>query len=152
MMNDTSQHKSYKDILNEYGVLAQYPTGYSMYPMLRQNIDTVVIKKIKDKPKENDVVFYLRDNGKYVLHRIIKVKKDGYVIRGDNCFFNEYDIKDRHIIGILEGFYRNDKYIDCKTNKKYKAYVYFYRGTYYIRKFYSRFRSLLSKIKHNIIK
>ncbi len=142
----------YRAILEKDGVLAQLPVGFSMYPMLRQNYDTVIIEKIKEKPKENDVVFYHRDDGKYVLHRIIKVKNDGYVIRGDNCFFNEYDITDKHIIGILKGFYRGEKYVDCKLNKRYKAYVFFNRSTYFLRYLLHSVRLLLSKIKHKIIK
>ncbi|MBR5314842.1 MAG: S24/S26 family peptidase [Clostridia bacterium] len=142
----------YREILEKDGVLAQLPVGFSMYPMLRQKHDTVVIEKINEKPKENDVVFYQKDNGKYVLHRVIKVEKEGYIIRGDNCFFNEYDIKDRHILGILKGFYRGEKYVDCQTNKKYKIYVFFNRSSYYVRYFLHSVRSLLSKIKRKIIK
>lgn len=142
----------YRAILEKDGVLAQLPVGFSMYPMLRQNYDTVIIERIKEKPQENDVVFYHRDDGKYVLHRVIKVKKDGYVIRGDNCYFNEYDITDKHIIGILKGFYRGEKYVDCKSNKKYKAYVFFNRYTYYLRYLLHSVRLFLSKIKHKIIK
>lgn len=142
----------YKSILEKDGVLAQHPVGFSMYPMLRQNYDTVIIKKIDKKPCQNDVVFYQKDDGKYVLHRVIKVKKNGYVIRGDNCFFNEYDVKDRHILGILEGFYRGEKYIDCNKNVGYKFYVFFYRRTYYIRYAWRSVLRFLSKIKRKIFK
>ena len=100
-MNTTT---NYKELLEKDGTLVQFPIGYSMLPMLRQKRDTVVIKRINRKPKENDVVLYLRDDGKYVLHRIIKVKNDGYVIRGDNCYYHEYDITDKHIIGIVATF------------------------------------------------
>ena len=117
---------NYKEILDKDGYIAQFPTGFSMFPMLRQGIDTVVIKRIDRKPRENDVVFYLLDNCKYILHRVIKVQEKGYIIRGDNCYFNEYNVLDRHIIGILEGFYRGDDYIDCKTNKKYKLIFSYY--------------------------
>ena len=151
-MDNQKNTTDYKAILERDGVLAQLPLGFSMYPMLRQKQDTVVIEKIKEKPKPNDVVLYLRDNGKYVLHRVVKVKDDGYVIRGDNCYFNEYDVKDRHIIGLLVGFYRNDKYVDCKTDRKYKLYVFVNRRTYYVRFLFFKIRRLLSKIKHSIIK
>lgn len=142
----------YRTILENDGVLAQIPVGFSMFPMLRQKKDTVVIEKLTASPTENDVVFYQRDNGKYVLHRIIKVKENGYIIRGDNCFFNEYDVEDRHIIGILKGFYRGEKYIDCKSNFGYKLYVFFNRSTFYIRYALHSVRLILSKIKHKIIK
>ena len=143
---------NYKEILDKDGYIAQFPTGFSMFPTLRQGIDTVVIKKIDRKPRENDVVFYLLDNGKYILHRVIKVQEKGYIIRGDNCYFNEYNVQDRHIIGILEGFYRGDDYIDCKTNKKYKFYVFWRRRTYYVRLAIYKVRCFLSKVKHLIFK
>ena len=143
---------NYKDVLEKDGILAQLPVGFSMYPMLRQHVDTVVIERIKEKPKKNDVVFYLKDNGKYVLHRIIKIKNGEYIIRGDNCYYTEYDITDKHILGILTGFYRGDKYINCKSNKKYKLYVFFRTKSYPIRKGFVSVRSFLSKIKHKIFK
>jgi hypothetical protein len=43
-------------------------------------------------PKKYDVIFYRRENGQYVLHRIIKIKKDGYVCRGDNQTAKEYPV------------------------------------------------------------
>ena len=49
-MNTTT---NYKETLENDGVLVQFPTGYSMLPMLRQKKDTVVIKRINRKPKEN---------------------------------------------------------------------------------------------------
>ena len=36
-----------------------------------------------------------------MLHRVIKVTADGYVICGDNRYFNEHGITDRHVIGVL---------------------------------------------------
>ena len=148
-MNKTT---NYKELLEKDGTLVQFPIGYSMLPMLRQKRDTVVIKRINRKPKKNDVVLYLRDDGRYILHRIIKVKNNGYIIRGDNCYFNEYDITDKHIIGILEGFYKDDEYIDCSSNTRYKIYVFFRRYTYYPRKLSHCLHILLSKIKHTLIK
>ncbi len=142
----------FRTILEKEGVLLQLPVGKSMYPMLNQRVDTLCIEKITQPLKENDVVLYQRDNGKYVLHRIIKTKKDGYVIRGDNCIYNEYDIKDRHIFGILTSFYRKDKYIDCKKNKVYLFYVHFWRATYYIRASFMYIRMILAKLKHKIFK
>ncbi len=41
----------------------------------------------------------------YVLHRIVKIMSEGYIICGDNCINLETDVTDEQIIGKLEGFY-----------------------------------------------
>ncbi len=150
-----TEQTNLEETLAKDGVVIHHIAGVSMLPLLRQKIDTVVIEKKGDVLKENDVVFYKRDSGKFVLHRLLKIKENGYVIRGDNCYINEYDIKDRHILGVLKEIYRGDKRIDCKTSKGYKAYVYFWRYTYYVRKVWRFFwvptRRLLGKIKRSIL-
>ncbi len=151
-MIDNTGTTNYRDLLDKDGVIAQLPVGVSMLPMLKQRCDTIIVRKLTEKPKENDVVLYQRDCGKYVLHRVIKVTKEGYTIRGDNCLCNEYDIKDKHIFGILEGFYKKEKYIDCNKSLGYKIYVQLNRRTYYIRAVLMLIRRVLSKIKHIIIK
>ena len=123
-----------------------------MLPMLKQKRDTVVIEKLTRKPKVNDVVLYQRKDKKYVLHRIIKIKGNSYVIRGDNCFYNEYDITDNDILGILCGFYKGEKYVDCSKNAFYKMYVFIWKSTYYLRFFLRKMHILLAKIKHFIFK
>ena len=128
-MDNYSQNPDYKTVLEQDGILAQLPLGTSMLPMLKQKRDTVIIEKIKRKPKVNDVVLYQRKNKDYVLHRIIKIKNDSYVIRGDNCFYNEYDITEKDILGILSGFYKDEKYIDCSKNIFYKFYVFVWKYT-----------------------
>jgi signal peptidase I len=57
--------------------------GSSMVPFLH-NGDTVYLD-LPDTPiKRGDIVLYTRSNGRYVLHRVYKVKKDGsYIMVGD---------------------------------------------------------------------
>lgn len=121
-----------EEIIEQEGQLIEMTVGSSMRPMLRSRRDVVVIAKAANSLKPNDVVLY-NVNGKYVLHRIIKVKGDSLVIRGDNCIHNEYNVKCDNIIGILKGFYRGEKYIDCNSSKGYKAYIFICRATLYPR-------------------
>lgn len=117
-------------LLLREGRIVQVPVGRSMWPMLKNRRDMLVIEKITFPIKVHDVVLYKRDSGKYVLHRVVKIKPDGYVIRGDNCTRNEYDITERHMLGVLRGFYKGERYIDCEKHMGYKAYVLFWRATY----------------------
>ncbi len=151
-MNTENNYTDYKTILQKDGVLAQPTRGCSMLPLLRQNRDTVVIKPVTEPLKVNDVVFYKRDNSEYVLHRIVKITPNGYIIRGDNCYYDETDIKDDNILGILSGYYRDEEYIDCNNSKQYKNYVFRRRSSYPFRLTAYKLRTLLSKIKRKIIK
>ncbi|MBS7298307.1 MAG: S24/S26 family peptidase [Eubacteriales bacterium] len=97
------------------------PKGTSMLPMLRQNIDSVVLVKANRKLKKYDLPLYRRENGQFVLHRVVGVKNDSYTMCGDNQYVYEYGIKDEQILAIMEGFYRGDSYVSS-TDKKYRAY------------------------------
>ena len=104
-MNKTT----FEDFISENGSLTYTNVGTSMMPLLRQGKDLFTItKKGRKRCKKGDVVLY-RKSGKYVLHRIIKVRKNDYVILGDNCISKEYCIKDRDIIGIMTSFVRSGR-------------------------------------------
>ena len=95
--------------------------GDSMQPMLVEGRDTVIIVPPKFPLKKYDVPVYRRD-GHYTMHRIVKANKKGYVICGDNRTHLERDITDNDIVGVLEAFYHNGKYVEC-TDKKYLQYA-----------------------------
>ena len=126
---------TFEEELKEKGVLVYTNVGTSMRPLIRQGTDVMIIKSVDNccKLKKMDVPLYKRENGQYVLHRIIKVTKDGYVIRGDNTYSNEYGVTDHQIIGVLTGVIRNGKEISVNSFG-YKVYSYFWLYTYYIRK------------------
>lgn len=105
-----NNHSDYRSIIKEKGFLVSTIVGISMYPLLRQRKDSVHIVKIDSPLKKNDVILYQRDSGQYVLHRIIKIKNSNYIICGDNQWKKEYGITDDHIIGIMIGYYRKEKY------------------------------------------
>ena len=66
------------------------PKGISMLPLIKQGEDSVVISPVKEPLKKYDVPLYRRANGQFVLHRIVAVRKDGYVLCGDNQYEREY--------------------------------------------------------------
>lgn len=114
--------------------------GVSMRPMLREHRDVVIIERINRPLKRWDVPLYRRKkNEPFVLHRIIKITKDGrYVIRGDNTYKLELNVTDDDMIGVLKAFYREGKYYDCATDKGYKVYVFFNQISYPVRWFWVR--------------
>ena len=105
-------------------------------------------------------ITYGEENVNVVLSRsseekcwFIKITDNGYVIRGDNLLYNEYEVTDDDIIGVLKAFYRNGKYYDCATSKAYKAYIILNQIYSPIRIFWRlKIKVFLSKIKRLFIK
>ena len=95
-------------ILSGGDVFVSTTSGVSMYPMLRDRRDTVIVTPTKKRLKKYDVALYKRGDS-YVLHRVIKVLPDSYIIRGDNCIAKEYGITDDDVLGVLSGYYRGDR-------------------------------------------
>ncbi len=101
----------YEEYLEKYGRLTYRFQGVSMRPMLRQGKDTfTVVKKTAARCKKYDVVLYRRGQ-QYVLHRVVKVLPQGYVILGDNCIKKERDVPDERILGVLEAFTRGERQV-----------------------------------------
>ena len=113
-----------KEILDTAGVFVSTTSGISMMPMLRDRRDTVIVKPATGRLKKYDVALYARGDS-YVLHRVIKVLPDSYIIRGDNCIAKEYGITDDDILGVLVEFYRKDKRISVnkRTYRAYSAFI-----------------------------
>lgn len=109
--------------IKDGGTFRIYPRGTSMLPMLRQEVDSVLLSEPPELCKKYDIILYRRLNGQYVLHRIVKVMQDGYVLCGDHQTTVETGIRKEQIIAIVTSFYRKEKLIHI--NKfAYQCYVY----------------------------
>ena len=98
-------------------------SGTSMQPLIFDRKDTVTLKKFAGKLKKYDVPFYRRDDGQFVLHRVIKVEKDGsYVCRGDNQNVKEFGVRDAQVIGVMTSFTRRGKQVEVDKSFGYKFY------------------------------
>ena len=101
---------TYEEYLDKNGTMTYSNVGVSMLPLLRQGRDLFTVKKKgRKRCKKYDVVLYRRPPNKYVLHRIIAVRPNDYVILGDNCVKKEYGIRDKDIIGVMTGFVHNGR-------------------------------------------
>ena len=96
------------------------PRGISMLPMLRQGIDSVVLSQLPDTLKKYDLPLYQREDGKYILHRIVAVG-DTYTCIGDNQFVKENGVRQDQMVALVTGFYRHEKYHSV-TEPGYRIY------------------------------
>lgn len=84
--------------------------GTSMLPFLRGGVDKVTLAPLEEEAKKNDVVFYLRKNGTFVLHRIVKVMPNGmFILCGDNQYSLEKGVRRSDILAKLIYFQHKGK-------------------------------------------
>lgn len=104
-----------KEQLDNGGSASFTIRGISMTPMLDDGVDSVRITKPSFPLKKYQLPFYRREDGTFILHRIIKVEKDGYVCRGDHQFVKEHGVTDSMIIGVTEAYFHNGKWRDMDS-------------------------------------
>ena len=141
---------AYEEYLEKNGELTYTNVGTSMMPLLRQHRDLFTVKrKGKKRCKAGDVVLYKRPPDRYVLHRIVEVRPDSYVILGDNCAGKEYGILDSDILGVMTSYVRKGK-THTVTDRSYRLYSFYIMHTIPVRvafkKLYFRARRLAKRI------
>ena len=97
--------------LAKNGVIAFVPKGNSMWPTLKDEKQSVIVKRKTEKLRPMDVALYKRDNGANVLHRVMKTTDSGYIMCGDSQFVFE-KVEEDNVYGVMVGFYRGKRYID----------------------------------------
>ena len=110
-----------KDVISSGGEFRLFHKGTSMMPLLRQGKDSVVLVAPNNIQK-NDILLYKRANGQFVMHRAIKIKKDEYIMCGDNQYEHERGIKKENILAKVKGIYRGDDYFET-DNREYQKYI-----------------------------
>lgn len=134
---------TYEQCLAEKGAMTYRIKGVSMQPMLRQGRDLFTVQQKKEaRCKKYDVVLYRRPPNQYVLHRIIKVLPDGYVILGDNCIAKEYNIHDGDILGVMTSFLRKGRSIQV-SDWRYQLYCHVWVFLHPVRIFFKRMKGYL---------
>lgn len=112
-----------EEVLATEGFYMGPPVGVSMWPMLRNRRDVMLVvpAPANEALHRYDVALYRRGSS-YVLHRVVDFYEKGYVICGDNCVSLEH-IPRENVLGVLQGFYRDGRYTPCATSRPYHAYA-----------------------------
>ncbi len=130
---------TFEEEIERTGKLVYTNVGDSMMPLIKQGRDLLIIEKPDGRLKRYDIPLYKRDSGQYVLHRVLKVRENDYVICGDNRYCKEYGITDRHIIGVLTSVVRDGKELDFGSFG-YRLYVFLWCGLFPARAFILRIK------------
>ena len=132
----------FEDVLNKDGELFFTNVGYSMYPLIKEREDILHIKT-SDTYKRGDIILFKSNAEHYVLHRILRIKKDKIITAGDYNYFKDQPITKEQILGKLITIKKKDgKVIDLSKDKK--ARKFFYTNFFHIKAFFQ----MIGKVLH----
>lgn len=147
-----SEPVSFEEYLRDNDTLTYTNVGTSMLPLLREGRDLFIVRrKGSERCKKGDVVLYWHPPDRYVLHRIIDVTEECYILMGDNTVSKEYGIKDSDIIGVMTGYVRNGI---CHSTGEYSYRLYSFlimntvRLRVFCKKMVIRLKGHIKRLKH----
>ena len=108
--------------------------GTSMLPMLRDGKDQVLLSPLPRRLKKYDLPLYRRENGQFVLHRVVAVGET-YTCVGDNQFDLEHGLRHEQMIGLVTEFTRKGKTYSV-NDLSYKLYCRFWHYSRFPRRVY----------------
>ena len=81
--------------------------------------------KVSEDYKRGDIILFKSNVDHYVLHRILKIKKDKIITAGDYNYFKDQPITREQILGKLITIKKKDgKVIDLSKDKKGRKFFY----------------------------
>lgn len=124
-------------------------TGFSMLPMLANRRDRVYLTRLTHDPRRGDVILYRRENGQYVLHRVIYPEDLlGCQCCGDNSWTLEL-VHRTDILGIVHAFQRKGKDYTVRA-PAYRLYSYLWTSLFPFRRPLIHSRRLLGRLKRTL--
>jgi signal peptidase I len=136
-----------KEILNQGGKARITVTGMSMYPFLRQYIDSVELSPTCfNSIRRGDIVMINRDSGYYVMHRVLKKENNHFYIVGDAQQWIEGPLRPDQLVAIITTVWRGNKLISCSKvwwQLLSCIWIYLLPVRYMIMNTYSKLRQLI---------
>ena len=126
--------------------------GFSMLPYIRMGKDKVVIYPLKaDEPKKGDVVLF-RYKGRDIMHRVIRIDVEQYIIQGDGNYKGYEFCKRKDIVGIVRQVIRPSGRIVETSSRRWRWESRAWRSLgifrYFPLKFFGLARRIKSKLGH----
>lgn len=91
-------------------------TGSSMWPFLRDGIDSVeFIKRDFASLVRGDIVLIRRVSGLYVMHRVYKKNREHFFMVGDAQQWLEGPLEPSQIVAVVSAIWRKNKRISCSN-------------------------------------
>ena len=123
--------------------------GDSMRPLIRRGRDPVTIVPLSRELKKGDVVLFTLGNGRYVVHRVWKLKPGWVRTFGANCWNPEPWFPEQQVLGQVVRFVRNGRTVRLDTRLA-RAWGRLWLAVYPIRRVYMKLRALAGRCYRKI--
>ena len=123
-------------------------SGNSMSPFLMHGRDSIRLKKPDRKLRKGDMVFFQRKSGKFVMHRIIRVRKEGFYLLGDSQQSSEIEgpIEESQIFAMITSVCRKGRWIG-PGNFWWEFFEHYWIGMILFRRFLINTYRFMSSIR-----
>ena len=138
-----------QELLSGKVIIAQ-TKGVSMLPLLLEGKSYVVVESVNRDLQVGDLPLFIRSDGSYIIHRLVKIEGNRYYTLGDNCIRGEVSTRE-HIIGVVKEINRNGVLFSV-NNKKYLRYSSFWMKTSAIRIFILRTKYKLRRLIKGLLR
>ena len=118
--------------------------GTSMEPFLLHNRDKIYFQKPDGAIKKGDMVFFQRETGAYVMHRVMKKRKQQYYMAGDHQTFLEGPIEKNQIFAKVVSVERAGVWL-TEEDKLWKFYAVWWRRLFWVRKVVNKLKRIIGK-------
>ena len=108
--------------------------GTSMLPFLKDNKDSVLLSPVNEPVVKNDVVLFFY-KGRHVLHRVIKIEGEKYIMQGDGVFASSEFCHSKDIIGKVTQIQRPSGKIIPVTSFKWRMFSSLWVNLRFLRKY-----------------
>ena len=119
---------TFEDVLARSGTVAFPVRGVSMRPLIKAGRDAVLVSAKDGRLERFDVGLFRRDNGEYVLHRVMSVQDGEYLFNGDSQTFTER-VREDQVLGSMEALTRKGRPVDL-DGLPYRTYVALWCGLF----------------------
>lgn len=105
-----------RDLLDNDRKVRITVTGNSMMPFLRENIDSVELSAADfSSLRFGQITLIRRQDGQYILHRLVRKKKDHFYIAGDAQLSVEGPVYPDQLIATVTKVWREDRQISASN-------------------------------------
>ncbi len=142
---DTREYVSVlKDMVEQGMEVSMTVVGTSMEPFLVHDRDKIYFRKPEGTIKKGDMVFYQRESGAYVMHRVMKVKRQQYYMAGDHQTFLEGPIEKKQIFAKVVSVEKDGVWM-TEEDKLWKFYAVWWRRLFWLRKVVNKLKRIIGK-------
>ena len=123
--------------------------GESMRPLIRKGRDPVTIVPVRGEMKKGDVVLFTLGDGRYVVHRVWRLREGLARTLGDNCVNPEPWFPRAQVLGQVVRFSRNGHAFRLDTPAA-RAFGRVWMALFPIRRGYNRARALAGRMYRRV--